>query len=553
MNCCGWRKLSKRRRHRAWPLVALAIAAAASAHSVPALAGGSRQALQPRSLTLQRSRLDGGFCQTLAQALKGPAAGAGFEVFSGGEVVYAGPSSVPWRHPEQPSLTSPLDQGRQGRADLEFALFYLPEVYPGRTFQEMAGEAYLTAPGLNQQGDGDSNPFLLQRDQLRRLEQDAPYRSERLVQGAALAWLYREQGLRPESMLNALLAPAHVTSNELIAGAVVPLALNFLPPLLTGVETGEGQVPVDVAVHTSASNNSAAPLEAMLLSADQHGTRAVVVADQGRIDGAQEARRLAEELQREGRLSEVFTVLIGETIQTSAGSVLGVLLRERIPEGMTLRATLAEIRRQGGLAYLANPAAPGGKRLLRSFDLDGYLVRPGLPETWRTAAIMEDPTLADRAALYGSNSLYDAAAGLPYTVLESPSTRPEDLARALAENRATAVSPLFLPYTVALAYKPIGWFVGTLNRFFEAHDLVEETLTRWLGVDSVRIVTSWDARIRHWMTLLEVPRGVQEVVEGRGPLSRLPRLELVAAEYGDLQLTYLRSPREVWLQTLLTW
>jgi hypothetical protein len=291
----------------------------------------------------------------------------------------------------------------------------------------------------------------------------------------------------------------------------------------------------------------------MLLSAALHGSHAVVVVDRGRIDGAESSRAVAEELKRAGRLPADFSVITGETIQTTAGSVLGMMLRERIPEGMTMRATVREIHRQGGLAYLANPGAPGGKRLLRTFPFEGYLVRPGFAQTYRTSSIMGDPALRGKVPVYASNSLYAAAAGLPYTVLESASNLPEDLSRSLADNRAAGVSPLFLPYTVALAYKPLGHFVRALDTFFQAHDRVEETRTHLLRADNVQIVTSWDGEMQDWMGLARVPGGVRGLLQGRGPFSRLPEVLEVAADYGDCRLSYAPRGTEIWLQTLVTW
>ena len=471
----------------------------------------------------------------------------------GESLVYTAGDRAVARYPDQPSFVFPLDLGRQGRADPEFAPFYLPEVYPGLTMQDMAGSDYLAAPGLSQQGTRVANPFQVKQDQVRRLQRDALYRWQRVAQVGALAWLYRHEHLRPESLLDAMTAPSNVATNELLAGATVPTLVKFLPPLLTGVRVDAGQGPVDLAVHTSASVDSVAPAEAMLLAAAKHGSRAVVVVDRGRIDGAQATRAVAEQLMREGRLPADFSVVTGETIQTTAGSVLGLMLRERIPEGMTMRATVREIHRQGGLAYLANPGAPGGKRLLRTHDFEGYLVRPGLPQTFRTSAIMGDPALRGKVPLYASNSLYAAAAGLPYTVLESASSRPDDLGASLAANRAAGVSPLFLPYTVALAYKPLGHFVRALNTFFQAHDLVEESLTRWLGADNVQIVTSWDGEMQDWMGLLRVPGGVASLARGHGPFARLPEILEVAADYGDFRLTYAPRGTEIWLQTAINW
>jgi hypothetical protein len=49
-------------------------------------------------------------------------------------------------------------------------------------------------------------------------------------------------------------------------------------------------------------------------------------------------------------------VIVGEEVKTaSQGEVIGLFLTEKIPRGMTLQETIAEIKRQGGLVYVPHP------------------------------------------------------------------------------------------------------------------------------------------------------------------------------------------------------
>ena len=49
-------------------------------------------------------------------------------------------------------------------------------------------------------------------------------------------------------------------------------------------------------------------------------------------------------------------VIVGEEVKTaSQGEVIGLFLQEKIPRGLTLAETVAEIRRQGGLVYVPHP------------------------------------------------------------------------------------------------------------------------------------------------------------------------------------------------------
>jgi hypothetical protein len=49
-------------------------------------------------------------------------------------------------------------------------------------------------------------------------------------------------------------------------------------------------------------------------------------------------------------------VIVAEEVKTAEqGEVIGLFLEERIPRGMTMQETIAEIRRQGGLVYVPHP------------------------------------------------------------------------------------------------------------------------------------------------------------------------------------------------------
>ena len=49
-------------------------------------------------------------------------------------------------------------------------------------------------------------------------------------------------------------------------------------------------------------------------------------------------------------------MIVAEEVKTAEqGEVIGLFLEEKIPRGMTMRETIAEIRRQGGLVYVPHP------------------------------------------------------------------------------------------------------------------------------------------------------------------------------------------------------
>jgi predicted metal-dependent phosphoesterase TrpH len=104
---------------------------------------------------------------------------------------------------------------------------------------------------------------------------------------------------------------------------------------------------VDLHMHTDHSPDCATPVETLIASAERAGLGAIAVTDHNEISGALEAREIAN-----GRVK----VIVGEEVKTAGqGEVIGLFIEEKIPRGMTLQETIAEIRRQGGLVYVPHP------------------------------------------------------------------------------------------------------------------------------------------------------------------------------------------------------
>jgi predicted metal-dependent phosphoesterase TrpH len=86
-------------------------------------------------------------------------------------------------------------------------------------------------------------------------------------------------------------------------------------------------IDVDLHMHTDHSHDCATSVETLLATARAEGLGAIAVTDHNEVSGALAARELAD----------------------------GLFIEERIPRGLTLQDTLAEIRRQGGLVYVPHP------------------------------------------------------------------------------------------------------------------------------------------------------------------------------------------------------
>jgi predicted metal-dependent phosphoesterase TrpH/glycosyltransferase involved in cell wall biosynthesis len=103
---------------------------------------------------------------------------------------------------------------------------------------------------------------------------------------------------------------------------------------------------VDLHMHTDHSPDCATPVGTLRDTAKKVGLGAIAVTDHNEVSGALEARERANGIK----------VIVAEEIKTAdQGEVIGLFIEEKIPRGLTLQETIAEIRRQGGLVYMPHP------------------------------------------------------------------------------------------------------------------------------------------------------------------------------------------------------
>jgi hypothetical protein len=106
-------------------------------------------------------------------------------------------------------------------------------------------------------------------------------------------------------------------------------------------------IDVDLHMHTDHSYDCATPVEVLLAEARSRGLGAIAITDHNEISGALDARAKAP---------PGLKVIVAEEVKTAEeGEVIGLFIEEKIPKGMTLRETIHEIKRQGGLAYVPHP------------------------------------------------------------------------------------------------------------------------------------------------------------------------------------------------------
>ncbi len=133
-------------------------------------------------------------------------------------------------------------------------------------------------------------------------------------------------------------------------------------------------IDVDLHMHTDHSYDCATPVEVLLASAREQGLGAIAVTDHNEISGALEAHAQAAARRSGPHPSWIVKVIVGEEVKTAGeGEVIGLFIKEKIPRGLSLRETVAEIRRQGGVVYVPHPfdrmhSVPDYEHLLEILD-----------------------------------------------------------------------------------------------------------------------------------------------------------------------------------------
>jgi predicted metal-dependent phosphoesterase TrpH len=108
-------------------------------------------------------------------------------------------------------------------------------------------------------------------------------------------------------------------------------------------------IEVDLHMHTDHSGDCATPVDVLLQTARDRGLGAIAITDHNEVSGALEAREIAKGM-------DDIKVIVAEEVKTAEqGEVIGLFLEEKIPKGLTMAKTIAEIRRQGGLVYVPHP------------------------------------------------------------------------------------------------------------------------------------------------------------------------------------------------------
>ena len=170
----------------------------------------------------------------------------------------------------------------------------------------------------------------------------------------------------------------------------------------------------DLHIHSAASDGIAGVEQILELVAARADLDVIAITDHERIDAALAARVMAR------RRGYAFEVVVGEEITTRAGHLLGLYLEEPVRPFMSLRASIAAIHAQGGLAIPAHPLVPyplciGARSLRRLLEDPDPAVHPDGLECFNptSAGRRWQPGVVAFAAEYGLAALGSSDAHRP--------------------------------------------------------------------------------------------------------------------------------------------
>jgi len=189
--------------------------------------------------------------------------------------------------------------------------------------------------------------------QIARLGEDPALRARlRAADGAAEVETWVELADRIEGLYRRLAARRHDPTGD---------------PALRARLRGRSLIDIDLHMHTDHSSDCATPVEVLIETARDRGFGAIAITDHNEVSGALAAAEAA-------RRFDDIKIIVGEEVKTAEqGEVIGLFLKERIPKGLTMAETVAEIRRQGGLVYVPHPfdrlhSVPDYEHLLEIVD-----------------------------------------------------------------------------------------------------------------------------------------------------------------------------------------
>lgn len=106
---------------------------------------------------------------------------------------------------------------------------------------------------------------------------------------------------------------------------------------------------IETHVHTKYSKDSVQCFWPLYLKCRIRKIDVIAITEHNNVEGGLAFQQFCD------RRGNKLQVIVGEEIFTDSGEIIGLFLNENIEEGLTVKDTIAEIKRQGGIIYLPHP------------------------------------------------------------------------------------------------------------------------------------------------------------------------------------------------------
>lgn len=106
---------------------------------------------------------------------------------------------------------------------------------------------------------------------------------------------------------------------------------------------------IETHVHTRYSKDSVQCFWPLYLKCRSKKIDVIAITEHNNIEGGQAFQKFC------CKHGSKLQVIVGEEIFTDSGEIIGLFLKENINPGLTVKNTIAEIKRQGGLVYVPHP------------------------------------------------------------------------------------------------------------------------------------------------------------------------------------------------------
>ena len=188
----------------------------------------------------------------------------------------------------------------------------------------------------------------------------------------------------------------------------------------------------DLHVHTRYSFDSSSSPEAVVDAALKKGINCLAITDHGQVQGAALAKEYAQD--------KSIIIISGIEIKSRAGDILGLNIKEIIPDRLPAEETVKRIQQQGGMAIIPHPfgfMSSFKKEILADLinEIDGIEVLSGAlfnKNNRKAAHFAEKHNLAFTA---GSDSHTPKSVGGVYIEIPGENLLVEEILTAIKEKK----------------------------------------------------------------------------------------------------------------------